>query len=224
MLERALYSFQQSFHPLFSIIRGECRLEYRIQENRSFYICLFKHIIYIGERGCTRTALEFCKVLFSLDPIDDPLAILLLLDYYAIRSEEYNYLIRFTTEENQRFKLEGLPNFAYSSALAYFRLSLFDQANESLQNALLRFPSVLKYLLEKLSVRPDRTVEKCRFFTDSERHETSALKCVQQLYVGRMSNEWKEKDELDFLRNNVNEVIQIIALNQDSRIADSTKL
>jgi hypothetical protein len=63
LIERALYSFQQSFHPLFSIIRGECRLEYRIQENRSFFISLFKNIIYIGERGCTRTSLEFCKVL-----------------------------------------------------------------------------------------------------------------------------------------------------------------
>jgi hypothetical protein len=63
LIERALYSIQQTFHPLFSITRGECRLEYRIQENRSFFISLFKHIIYIGERGCTRTALEFCKVL-----------------------------------------------------------------------------------------------------------------------------------------------------------------
>jgi tetratricopeptide (TPR) repeat protein len=199
-------------------------LEYRIQENRAFFICLFKHIIYIGERGCTRTALEFCKVLLSLDPIDDPLAILLLLDYYAIRSEEYNYLIRFYTEENQRLNLDGLPNFAYSLSLAYFRLSLFDKANEILQNALLRFPTMLKYLLDKLSIKPDRSVEKCRFFSDSERYETNALKCVQQLYIVRMSSEWKEKDELDFLRNNVNEVIQLIDLNQDSRIVNYTKL
>lgn len=63
LIERALYSFQQSFHPLFSISRGECRLEYRIQENRPFFISLFKNIIYIGERGCLRTALEYCKVL-----------------------------------------------------------------------------------------------------------------------------------------------------------------
>ena len=39
-----------------------------------------------------------------------------------------------------------------------------------------------------------------------------------------MSNEWKEKDELDFLKNNVNEVIQLIDLNQDSRIFNYTKL
>ncbi|CAF2321368.1 unnamed protein product [Rotaria sp. Silwood2] len=224
LIERALYSFQQSFHPLFSIIRGECRLEYRIQANRSFFICLFKHIIYIGERGCTRTALEFCKVLLSLDPIDDPLAILLLLDYYAIRCEDYNYLIRFYTEQNQRLNLDGLPNFVYSIALAYFRLSSFDKANEILQDALIRFPSILKYLLDKLSIKPDRAVEKCRYFSDSAKYETNALQCVQQLYVVRMSNEWKEKDELEFLRNNVNQVIHIIEINQDSRIVNYTKL
>ncbi|CAF1213181.1 unnamed protein product [Adineta steineri] len=224
LIERALYSFQQSFHPLFSITRGECRLEYRIQENRSFFISLFKHIIYIGERGCSRTALEFCKVLLSLDPIDDPLAIVLLLDYYAIRSEEYNYLIRFYSEQNQRLKLDGLPNFIYSLSLAYFRISSFDKANETLQNALIRFPSMLKYILDKLSIRPDRTVEKCRYFSDSERYETEALKCIQQLYAVRMSNEWKEKDELDFLKDNVNHVIQIIEQNQDPRIANYTEL
>jgi hypothetical protein len=162
--------------------------------------------------------------LFSLDPIDDPLAILLLLDYYAIRSEEYNYLIRFYTEQNQRLNLDGLPNFAFSLSLAYFRLSSFDKANETLQNALIRFPSLLKYLLDKLSVRPDSTVERCRYFSDSERYDTNALKCVEQLYVVRMSNEWKEKDELEFLRTNVNQVIQIIDRNQDIRIADYKKM
>ena len=160
----------------------------------------------------------------SLNPIDDPLAIRLLLDYYAIRSEEYNYLIRFHAEENQRLNLDGLPNFAFSVALAYFRTSSFERANEVLQNALLRFPSILKYLLDKLSIRPDRAVEKCRYFSESERNESNALKCVQQLYVARMFNEWKEKEELEFLQTNVSQVIRIIELNQDPRIASYTNL
>lgn len=103
-------------------------------------------------------------------------------------------------------------------------MSSYDKANETLQNALLRFPSVLKFLIDKLSIRPDREVERCRYLFDSERYETNALKCVQQLYVVRMSNEWKEKDELEFLRNNVNQVLLIIEQNQDSRIANYTKL
>ena len=162
--------------------------------------------------------------MFSLDSVNDPLAILLLIDYYAIRSEEYNYLIRFYTEENQRLNLNGLPNFAFSIALAYFRLLSYDEADDILQDALIRFPSVLKYLLDKLSIRPDKTVEQCRYFFDSEKSETDALKCVQQLYPIRMSNEWKEKSELEFLRNNVIQVTEIIKLNQDCRIKDYTKL
>ena len=160
----------------------------------------------------------------SLNPIDDPLAIRLLLDYYAIRSEEYNYLIRFHTEENQRLNLDGLPNFAFSVALAFFRTSSFERANEVLQNALLRFPSILKYLLDKLSIKPDRAVEKCRFFSDSERNESNALRCVQQLYIVRMFNEWKNKEELEFLQTNVSQVIHIVELNRDPRIATYTNL
>lgn len=156
--------------------------------------------------------------------MDDPLAILLLLDYYAIRAEEYNYLIRFYNEQNSRLKLDGLPNFVFSLALAHFRTSSVDKANEILQDALLRFPSILKHLLDKLSVRPDRSVERCRFFADSERYDSSALKCVQQLYAVRMANEWKEKDELDFLKYNVDQVIQLAELKQDARLATYTKM
>ncbi len=39
-----------------------------------------------------------------------------------------------------------------------------------------------------------------------------------------MSNQWKEKNELEFLKNNVNHVIRIIEQNQDSRIKNYTKL
>lgn len=218
IVERALYSFQQSFHPLFSITRGECRLEYRQQENRSFFISLFKNIIFVGERGCSRTALEFCKVLLSLNPHEDPLAVLLLIDYFAIRCEEFEYFLRFHAEQNQRLNLDGLPNFVYSVSLSHFRMSSIEKANEVLQDALLRFPTVVKYLLDKLSVRPDRNVERSTFFSNSERSEPNALKCVQQLYVARMANEWKERDELEFLRLNVNRVIEIVEDNRDPRI------
>ena len=156
--------------------------------------------------------------------MEDPLAILLLLDYYAIRAEEYGYFIRFHTEQNQRLNLDGLPNFVFSLALAYFRSASWDQANVTLQNALLRFPSVLKSILDKLSVRADRAVENCSYFWASEHSESNALKCVQQLYAVRMANEWKEREELEFLRHNVNQVIELVQLNRDPRIQHYTKL
>ena len=65
---------------------------------RSLYIALFKHMIYVGSRACYRTALEFCKLLLSFDPEGDPLAIVLAIDFYALRSQEYEWLIRIGQE------------------------------------------------------------------------------------------------------------------------------
>ena len=51
---------------------------------RAFFIAIFRHIHYIGARACHRTALEFCKLALSLDPLEDPLGILLMMDFYAL--------------------------------------------------------------------------------------------------------------------------------------------
>lgn len=54
-----------------------------------------KYIDILGRKGCSRTALECCKLLLSLSPENDPYGVLLRIDYYAIRSREYEYLINF---------------------------------------------------------------------------------------------------------------------------------
>ena len=39
-----------------------------------------------------------CSMVYSLDPDTDPLGILLILDFYALRSGEYKFLIRLSDE------------------------------------------------------------------------------------------------------------------------------
>jgi hypothetical protein len=48
----------------------------------------------MGRKGCNRTGMEYCKLLFSLDPLNDPYGVLLRIDYYAIRAKEYKFLIK----------------------------------------------------------------------------------------------------------------------------------
>ena len=60
---------------------------------RAFFIAIFRHIHYVGARACHRTALEFCKLALSLDPLEDPLGILLLMDFYAIRAQQYSWFL-----------------------------------------------------------------------------------------------------------------------------------
>ncbi|ROI96425.1 Transcription factor 25 [Anabarilius grahami] len=77
---------------------GMCRLDYRRPENRAFYLVLFKHVIFLEKRGCPRTALEYCKLILSLDPENDPLCMLLLFDFLCLRCREYTTLIRLYEE------------------------------------------------------------------------------------------------------------------------------
>jgi tetratricopeptide (TPR) repeat protein len=148
LIERALYLFENSFHTLFNLTQGTCRLDYRRAENRAFYYTLFKRMVMVGQRGCYRTALEFCKLLLSLDPNGDPLCVLLMIDFYSLRAQEFKFLIRMFEEWEPHRNLSQLPNWAFSVPLAMFSCAAesgdedTDQADKMLQNSLLMFPLV----------------------------------------------------------------------------------
>ena len=63
--------------------------------NKVFTECLIKYIDILGRKGCNRTAIEYNKLLLSLDPVNDPMGVLLRIDYYAIRAKEYSMLQTF---------------------------------------------------------------------------------------------------------------------------------
>uniref|UniRef100_A0A1B0GM61 Uncharacterized protein n=1 Tax=Phlebotomus papatasi TaxID=29031 RepID=A0A1B0GM61_PHLPP len=167
LIEHAIFALESSFHILFSITSGNCRLDYRRQENRAFFIVLFKHAQYLEGRACSRTALEVSKLLLSLDPINDPLAVILVIDYYAIRAKQYEWLVELYLQWEKSNNLSQLPNMAYSFALALFLLNTENDcvsADTSLQYALLMFPGVLRLLLDALSIQVDSRANSHSYF------------------------------------------------------------
>ncbi|KAJ6657158.1 hypothetical protein lerEdw1_002747 [Lerista edwardsae] len=179
LIERALYTLECAFHPMFSLTSGACRLDYRRSENRAFYLALFKHMGFLERRGCPRTALEFCKLILSLDPENDPLCMLLTIDVLSLRAREYAFLTRLAQEWESHRNLSQLPNFAFSVPLAYFFLSqqedlpeaelgqAHERAASLIRQSLIMFPSVLMPLLDRCSVQPDSTVASHPFFGPS---------------------------------------------------------
>lgn len=103
--------------------------------------------------------MEFCKFLLTLDPEGDPLAIVLAIDFYALRSREYEWFIDFCDLWEESRNLTQLPNIAYSLALAHFHLGNREVADELLENALFMFPGVLIPLLDKCGVQTDLKVQ-----------------------------------------------------------------
>ena len=69
-------------------------------------------------------------MVFSLDPDEDPLCMLLLLDFYALRSEQYDFLVRMYSEWESHRNLSQLPNFAFSVPLAMFHQSVRDGTDQ----------------------------------------------------------------------------------------------
>ncbi|XP_053971993.1 transcription factor 25 [Hylaeus volcanicus] len=201
--EKALYCLECAFHPLFNLTTAACRLDYRKQQNRALFITLFKHLNFVGGRACYRTSLEFCKLLLSLDPEGDPLAVILSLDFYALRAKEYEWFIEFCNHWDGARNLTQLPNIAYSLALAHFHLGNRTVADQLLQNALIMFPGVLMSLLDKCSIQTDEKVQGHDFFNTKAVISTSpALEKLQNLYVARSFRLWKEADLLPWLREN----------------------
>ncbi|XP_053411916.1 transcription factor 25 isoform X2 [Nycticebus coucang] len=223
LIERALYSMECAFHPLFSLTSGTCRLDYRRPENRSFYLALYKQMSFLEKRGCPRTALEYCKLILSLEPDEDPLCMLLLVDHLALRARNYEYLIRLFQEWESHRNLSQLPNFAFSVPLAYFLLSqqtdlpeqelssAREKASLLIQQALIMFPGVLMPLLEYCSVRPDAAVSgHCFFGPNAEISQPPALSQLVSLYLGRSHFLWKEPTTMSWLEDNVREVLQAV--------------
>lgn len=178
---------EAAFHPLFNLVVGSCRLDYRRQENRSFFLALFRHLTNVGQRACYRTSLELCKVLLSLDPEADPLGVLLMLDFYALRANQQKWFLQLYKEWKGPRNLDQLPNFAYSVALAHFHqvcegeaadadasaAAAAASADEAIQYALIMFPGVLLPLLDKCSIEPDKRAAAHPFFLKAQSAETA---------------------------------------------------
>ncbi|XP_057655080.1 transcription factor 25 [Diorhabda carinulata] len=215
LIERALYCLEYAYHPLFNVAQGNCRLDYRRQENRALYITIFKHLMFIGGKACYRTSLEFCKLLLSLDPEGDPLAIILAIDFYAIRAREYQWFIDFVTELDNSKNLLWLPNFAYSLAVAHFYLGDSAKADLILQDAFLKFPGVLLPLVEKCSIQTDNRVTSHPFFINADglKKQPPALTQLILLYVNRSYHIWKDSDLIPWLEKNVHETLDRVEKN-----------
>lgn len=114
---------------------------------RSLFTVLYRRMTTIGKSGAIKTAFALAKMALKLDPVKDPVRILLCIDYFALRAKEYGWLVRFsepsvrhsvTTKQVDSSHLPDalcfglrvnqgknasvilLPNICYSRALALY--------------------------------------------------------------------------------------------------------
>ncbi|CAH8655084.1 unnamed protein product [Heterobilharzia americana] len=241
LLERVLHAFQSAFHPSFNPLNGSCRLDFKRQVNRGLFVALFRYIVTVGDRGCYRSALEYCKLLLSLDYEDDPLTVLLMIDQYAIYSGQYDFLIGLYNSLNGSRNLYLLPNFGLSVPLARKlsgeNLEKSDEnkmsADESLQDALIMFPGFVTRLLKHTSIGGTTNLDKSVLFgKEVLLTESESLGCLLSLYVARMQRIWSSPNVLPWLEKNIGSVLALVepkqihisdACTTDGRLAEYSK-
>lgn len=120
MIEMCLFAYDRALKPGFNFADGTCRLPFRYYENRGFYLVVFNYIKSLMRRGTWATAFEWAKLLWSLDPEEDPYCAGLMVDFFALNAGYASYVINAADEP---FFGSGhyaaRPNLLYSSVVAH---------------------------------------------------------------------------------------------------------
>ncbi|KAI1084037.1 transcriptional repressor TCF25-domain-containing protein [Whalleya microplaca] len=100
LCERALFTFGRVSLSAFrqKIEEGKARLEFRRPENRQFWLAGYHYLKSLIMKGTYRTALEWAKLLFSMD-LSDPYGLIHFIHQLAIRAHESKWFIDLCDSE-----------------------------------------------------------------------------------------------------------------------------
>ncbi|OSD01961.1 DUF654-domain-containing protein [Trametes coccinea BRFM310] len=217
-VDRALFTYERAFVGAFNFTSGANRLDFDHVENRPFFLALHRQVTDLQRRGCVRTAFEFAKLMYALEPWSDPHGALLHLDYLSIKAGMSQWLIdlwdlfesdveKETKEGKSPYLRRILPNImpgiAYSHALALFIREedsgdkTHTRSTEALKDAVRNFPPVVPLLADKADIPLSAEIRShpaFRIHPDasmllSDSHAIFHL--LAHLYAQRASSLWK---------------------------------
>lgn len=194
LLERALFSLGRAVHSTFAknLAEGKARLDFSRPENREFWLASWRYMQNLSMRATWRTVYEWAKLLLSLAPEEDPYAIWLVLDQYAIRSQQsldYLNISRNATFKNVH---KNLANVQLSQGLAEYRAGNKSKGQQALFTAIGRFPWVVARLMQELSINPPPAIWGKSPRTDREKFHA-------ELYATRAKDLWNTPEICEFL-------------------------
>ncbi|KAI0484509.1 transcriptional repressor TCF25-domain-containing protein [Xylariaceae sp. FL0804] len=100
LCERALFTFGRVSLSAYrqKLYEGKARLEFSRPENRQFWLAGYHYLKSLVLKGTYRTALEWSKLLLSMD-LSDPYGIIHFIHPMAIRAHESKWFIDFCDSE-----------------------------------------------------------------------------------------------------------------------------
>ncbi|KAI9059027.1 DUF654-domain-containing protein [Trametes sanguinea] len=236
-VDRALFTYERAFVGAFNFTSGANRLDFDHVENRPFFLALHRQVTDLQRRGCVRTAFEFAKLMYALEPWSDPHGALLHLDYLSIKAGMTQWLIdlwdvfesdveKETKEGKSPYVRRILPNImpgiAYSHALALFIREeesgdkAHTRSTEALKDAVRNFPPVVPLLADKADISLSAEIRShpaFRIHPDasmllSDSHAIFHL--LSHLYAQRASSLWKPATRASWFAETVSAVFNTL--------------
>ncbi|KAK4930373.1 hypothetical protein LTR49_003114 [Elasticomyces elasticus] len=194
LLERALFSFGRAVHSTFSknLAAGTARVDFRRPENREFWLASWRYMLNLSMRGTWRTVYEWAKLLLSLSPEEDPYALWLVLDQYALRSRQDLDFLNLSRNPAMRAIHGDSPNVQLSQGLAEFKAGNKGKGRQALFTAVGRFPWVVARLMHELGVDAPPGV-----WGKEARSEREKL--YSELYATRAKDVWNTPENTALL-------------------------
>lgn len=153
LCERALFTFGRLATLSFrqNIEAGRARLDFRRPENREFWLAGFHYIRSLIRKGTYRTALEWAKLIYTLDP-EDPYAMRHLIHFLAVRAHESRWLVDFLNEMERTNENRDLAYLQQTLVLAKLQMGKLDEARQDLTRGMQRLPWLYCALFQELNL------------------------------------------------------------------------
>lgn len=222
-VRKCIFAIQASIPSTVDIYSGKVIFPYFHYENRVFHLALIRMIDIVVSKGCWDAALELSKLLLNLDPNKDPFAVLTIIDYYAIRSNKFEWFLEFAHNEDCFFFMSELPNFMYSIALSYYELynefkkkdpqdsscaNLLKKSSNLLRKAIMKYPSAI-YELKRYCEWNNSKFDSPKFKRTDVEHR---FRILIALFAKNSFTIWKIPEIFSWLNSNVDAVINDIPL------------
>ena len=176
---------------VFNFTTGLNRLDFDRVENRPFFLALHRQVACVTNsffpfrshmsssdlqrRGCVRTSFEFARLLYGLDPWNDPHGAIFHLEYLAIKANMHQWLLDMydnfadlstSDDKDARLNPSLLPGWAYARALV---LRLMEDTTQEKVSCLIHFHLPITFLC-------------CRLVQKAYLHYSRLLKISHLLY------------------------------------------
>jgi hypothetical protein len=153
LCERALFSFGRVALSSFkqNLEHGMARLDFRRPENRQFWLAGYHYIKGLIRKGTYKTALEWAKLLYSLDR-SDPYAMRHLIHSLALRAHESDWLLDFLAQFDTKDSREDTAYLLQSRVLARLQIGDAERAKQDLVDGMRRVPWLYCALFQALGL------------------------------------------------------------------------